>query len=324
MPVAHSDFHFPVKHRHFRSQRVFGVVMPYLSPSRSRRRGQALLLAVLIMIFAALLSASFIAIIAVNLNQTARQTDKNRARASAQAGLDYINRQLAFSNEADRWRPAIPATTETNYAVYYSPLDRAQGWADNFAKYPDPRNQSAANGSPQFLAKVEKIPFALASTNPEFSRAGSLKITIVGLSPDDPTAYHTLTAYKGGYKQTPIAQVMRVVSNWDFQNNIVPVAQVKAGFTYSTANKEVALEQVKGEFPPGGFSVVLSGPNTPGRTTRGFAVATYDKTDPANPKLILASSPTAPSEIPTAGERVEMAANIGAPAGIDYDNNPTT
>lgn len=285
----------------------------YRSLSRARRRGQALLLAVLIMIFAALLSASFILVVSVNLNQTARQTDKNRAVASATAGLDYINERLTYSDEGERWRPQIPASSEMGYSTYYTALDRAQGWADDFAKFPDPRNLSFSDDSPLFLAKVEPA-----------SRAGVLKITVIGLSPTDPTAFHTEIRYKGGYERNPIAQVMRVVGNYDFKNNVVPVAQVKNGFTYDTATKEVPLENVSGEFPSGAFAVTLGGPNTPTRTTRGFAVASYDKSDPNNPKLILASSPTAPADVPTAGERVELAANLGAPLGIDDDNNPAT
>lgn len=285
----------------------------YCPLSRARRRGQALLLAVLIMIFAALLSASFILVVSVNLNQTARQTDKNRAVASATAGLDYINERLTYSDEGERWRPQIPASSEMGYSTYYTALDRAQGWADDFAKFPDPRNLSFSDDSPLFLAKVEPA-----------SRAGVLKITVIGLSPTDPTAFHTEIRYKGGYERNPIAQVMRVVGNYDFKNNVVPVAQVKNGFTYDTATKEVPLENVSGEFPSGAFAVTLGGPNTPTRTTRGFAVASYDKSDPNNPKLILASSPTAPADVPTAGERVELAANLGAPLGIDDDNNPAT
>ena len=71
---------------------------------RQQRRGQALLLAVLLMVFAALLGSTFITIVALNLNQTARQENLSGARLSATAGLSFINDRLTNSAEGERWR----------------------------------------------------------------------------------------------------------------------------------------------------------------------------------------------------------------------------
>ena len=119
-------------------ERPLDFAMRFISVSHSRRRGQALLLAVLIMIFAALVSASFIAIVAVNLNQTARQQDKQAAISSATAGISALQTQLISSKEGENWRPEMvaspPAPGELTYDFYWTPLDKAQGWARTVAK----------------------------------------------------------------------------------------------------------------------------------------------------------------------------------------------
>lgn len=293
--------------------------------SRQPRRGQALLLAVLIMIFAALLSASFIAVVSVNLNQTARQTDKNRAAASAKAGMDYINRQLAFSADGENWRPQTIALTDSNYGFYYSALDRAQGWAGDsngdgngdYAKFPDPLNVQGDNNGPQFLAKVERISYQLTRNDPEFDKAGSLKITIIGLSPEDPTAYSRTVFYKGGYQNAPIAQNMRVVSNWDFKNGVVPVGQAAS---YVASTRTVSLVNPKGEFPDPPFAVMIGDPRT-NFGVRGAVVVT--KTGTSTAPVFTFAYPGNAVITPSIknDERIELAASIGAPNGLNYNNN---
>ncbi|MBW3636726.1 MAG: hypothetical protein KY445_09735, partial [Armatimonadetes bacterium] len=308
----------------------------YRPSSHAPRRGQALLLAVLIMIFAALLSASFIAVVSSNLNQTARQTDKDRAVASARAGLFYINQQLTYSGEGDRWRPTlvspIPAAGTPQYSLYYSAFDQAQGWAGSFAKFPDPTSPQGAG--PVFLAKVERIPYGLALTHPDFSRSGSLKITVIGLSSEDPTAYETIIRYKGGFQQAPIAQTMRVVSNWDFRNGVVPVTRTAPTVTASPFNIDATGARVlslnaastRGTFPEAPFDIVIGDPTT-NQGARGATVIARGVNAAGDPTFTLASSTSTGVAIPlpnppiVANERVELAATLGAPVNIDYNNN---
>ncbi|WP_123580376.1 hypothetical protein [Abditibacterium utsteinense] len=266
----------------------------------------------LIMIFAALLSASFITVVSVNLNQTARQADKNRAAASAKAGLDYINRQLAFSADGENWRPQIPTA---NLAAYYTPLDRAQGWAGSYAKFPNPLDEQGNNNGPQFLAKIERIPFNLTSASADFDKAGQLKITVIGLSPEDPTAYSRTVFYKGGYQNAPIAQNMRVVSNWDFKNGVVPVAQ--AG-SWNNTSRVVTLTNIKGNFPEPPFAVMIGDPRSvapPGTPKiRGGVVVAKTAT------TFTFGYPNVSLAIDTK-ERIELAASIGSPIGLNYNND---
>lgn len=100
---------------------------------RQRRRGQALLLAVLIMVFAALLGTTFITVVAVNLNQGTRETGRADARAASDAGLKMVNSQIVNSLEGEKWRPEKmnipPAPGDPGYDEYYPTWVQAQGWA---------------------------------------------------------------------------------------------------------------------------------------------------------------------------------------------------
>ncbi len=318
--------------------------------SRQPRRGQALLLAVLIMIFAALLSASFIAVVSVNLNQTARQTDKNRSVVAADAGMNYVTRQLAYSTEGDKWRNELenvpPAPGDADYSFYYTPLEIAQGWARTtphpgdrngdgteidderlvlvearktgkleLVKSPDPRTVGGQiPDAPTFLSQVKRMPLTAGN-----EKAGALEITVIGLSTEDPTAYTKRTAYFGGYKNAPIGQTMRVVGNWDFVNNVVPAGEIEA---YNTATNVLTLTNTKGVFPDAPFTVMIGDPKT------NVGVRALTVLLKSGNALTLASAITpAPKikniPIDTLGERVELAANIGAPAQIDYNNDGT-
>ncbi len=328
---------------------------------RQPRRGQALLLAVLIMIFAALLSASFIAIVSVNLNQTARQVDKNRSIVAAEAGMKYVKEQLAYSNDGDKWRNELenvpPAPGDADYAFYYTPMEVAQGWARTtphpgdldgdgevfptridpdderlalvatrssasgkleLVKSPDPRTQGAqVSDAPTFLSQVRRAPL---SAGVEY--AGSLEITVIGISTEDPTAYTRSVSYFGGSRNAPVGQTPRTVSNWDFLTgqSLVGQANPMAGSDGTGATPTLPVINAQGDFTKLGtpFSITVSNPRA-GVAARSAVVTAVVGTRP-NFVLTLAQ-PITPVMGP---ERVEAAANFGAPQGIDYDNNPAT
>ena len=103
-----------------------------LRSAKSRRRGQALLIAVLLMVFAAVLGATFVTVVALNLNQTARSGSVNAARVAAVAGSNYVNDQLTNSPLGERWNPIDgalpPAPGDADFTYYYNDYERAQGW----------------------------------------------------------------------------------------------------------------------------------------------------------------------------------------------------
>ena len=243
-----------------------------------RRQGQALLLAVLIMLLAALLSAGFLAVVSGNLNQSARIADKTRAIEASRAGIAYANAQLSDSSQGDLWRPldvspvpvpGVPATAGY-YDQYYSQLDKVQGWANNltppartdsfpnaaypvptyekavayyrnavYAKFPAP--SQAIGDAPKFLVKVEEVPLNPLAANYDARHAGELKITSIGLSDDDPNVFHKAIAYKAGRLKSPFAQALRSISNWDFERNRVPSSPVAKAVTILTPTANVPV-----------------------------------------------------------------------------------
>jgi len=80
-------------------------------------RGQALLIAVLVLFAVATLAALFAAIITAQLVQTGRHADVVQLRNIAEAGLRFANEQLTFSADGADWRPptdrVAPAWTLT-------------------------------------------------------------------------------------------------------------------------------------------------------------------------------------------------------------------
>jgi Tfp pilus assembly protein PilX len=96
-----------------------------------RRTGQALLLAVLIMIFVALVGATFITVVSLNMDATATQEERQKAASAANAGMEVINYQIN-ANGTD-WRPEKiappPAPGDPEYAYYWTAQDIAQGYA---------------------------------------------------------------------------------------------------------------------------------------------------------------------------------------------------
>ncbi len=99
--------------------------------NHKRRTGQALLLAVLLMIFVALVGATFITVVSLNLDATATQEERQKAASAANAGLELINYQIN-ANGTD-WRPERiappPAPGDPEYSYYWTAQDIAQGYA---------------------------------------------------------------------------------------------------------------------------------------------------------------------------------------------------
>ncbi len=82
------------------TRRASGMLRPYGSS-----RGQALLIAVLVLFAVATLGALFAAIIGAQLTQVARQSDLVALRNIAEAGLRLANEELTYSPLGADWRP---------------------------------------------------------------------------------------------------------------------------------------------------------------------------------------------------------------------------
>jgi hypothetical protein len=298
------------------------------------RRGQALLLAVVVLVFAALLGTTFVAVVAINLGQTSRSEERNKAKVAAQAGLEYVNQQLTYSTEAINWRPTDvttpPTTGDASYDFYWTPFDKAQGWdTAGYVKFPDPRSPNQNLSAPNYMAKIEKILPGDAD-NADGSKTGALRISINGSSPDDPNSFYKLTAYKAGPAQMPGLGAMYTVTNWDFANGVVPSGRV---VSYSSGTPStLVVDNVTGQFPTTPFYITVGGYNYVSNTTttiRGQAVTSVSGPSSGQYTLTLPTSLQPSSGSVTAGDRVEVAAAIGAPTGantstgIDFNNDGT-
>ena len=323
--------------------RLFSLSLHFPAPAvaacrsqRLPRRGQALLLAVLIMLLAALLGAGFLAVVSGNLNQSARIADKTRAIEASRAGIAFANAQLSGSAQGDLWRPVdvspAPAPGAIGYDFYYSQLDRVQGWANTlaatdplyrdsvYAKFPNPTQ--VAGDAPKFLVKVEEIPINSAT---DANHAGAIKITAIGLSDDDPNVFHRAVAYKTGRRKSPWAQTLRSVSNWKFGNSAkntgVPTAtnpQLASATTFPANNVAFTVDTAdkpafSSENVP--FNVVIIKKDS-APSVRGAVVT---KVENNGAKLTFARLETTIG----ANETIQKAAAIGIGATIDLLNTGT-
>lgn len=312
------------------------MIRTYSSRSHKRRSGQALLLAVLVMVFAALIGVTFITVVAINVGQTGRDEERDKARQAAQAGLAFANLQLTNSVWATRWNPADPAvggnvppttTADPTYYAYWTPFDQAQGWNNaGFVKIPDPRSINPSDNAPNYMLKVEKV-LETDADNTSKDKTGALRITAIGLSPDDPTSFYKVVAYKAGPAQSPLTGAMRSVSNWDFQDESVPTAQTaNSGSTSTTATTTMVLASPQGSFAGrSNFYITIS--DSAGTNIR-YAVVREANATGNILTLAPTATPSVPSEMPAApaitwavNERVESAAALGAQSALDFDNS---
>jgi hypothetical protein len=282
----------------------------------ARRRGQALLLAVLVLLFAALLGTAFIAVVAINIGQTARQEERDKAKVAAQAGLDYANRQLTYSENATNWRPTAtttpPLATDPAYNFYWTTFDIAQGWDQaGYAKFPDPRSQNQNLSAPNYMLKVEKVLDA-DSDNANKDKTGALRVSVIGLSSDDPNSFQKIIAYKGGAAQQPFMGGMRTVSNYDYSGSTVPVAELAS----SGSPTSITVQNQKGSWPDVPFYIMRGDP-LHGGNVQGHIVTAVSGTT----LTLSALTPIAGSVVTQ--ERVELAAALGAPTAVDYNVDGT-
>jgi hypothetical protein len=285
-------------------------------------------MAVLMMVFAALLGATFITVVAANVQGSARSDDKAEAQSAARAGMRLMQQRLA--QDGLNWRPkdkdpaqqTPPQPGDASFRAYYDDFDLARGWAttgvapndarynsDGFVKYPDPRVTGAQARVLPFMAKIEKVARGDAD-NAQGDKTGNLRITVIGRSNDNMAAFDKLVDYVAGTAQQPLTSNMRSVTNWDFVTANVPSGKVASPVTNS---KTVPLTQVSGRFPVNAhFYVTL---NT-AQAVQFAVVQSYVSSGVEKGVLTLA----APLSIP-AGARVEMAGALGAPPYINYDNS---
>jgi hypothetical protein len=117
-------------------------------------------MAVLLMVFAALLGSTFITVVALNLSQTSRNESKRDAELAARAAIEVTNAQLTNSTEGENWRPEMinppppfPRSSDTTararFDEYYSAVEQAQGWIRTAG--PRPAGDTDQDGDPDTI-----------------------------------------------------------------------------------------------------------------------------------------------------------------------------
>ncbi len=186
-----------------------------------KQRGQGLIIAILVMFVLLIIGALFVTALSQNLGQTGRTREAARALELAQAGIQFASDCLTNSPLGADWRPPVPPSPGSpEHQLYYDDFERARGWdrpdpntAVQFTKYPDPLRPNPANlpnipmGKGRFLLKVEYAPGALKDD----PLGRCLKITAVGRSPERPSVYAMVTAYK----PIMITDYLRLITNPD-------------------------------------------------------------------------------------------------------------
>lgn len=162
--------------------------------SRAPRRGQALILAVLVMLFAVLLSTAFLVVVGNTGRQIGNETDRSEASRNAEKGVAFVVAQLRTAPNPDTYSPAqfagVLPTNTSERELYYSQLDKAMGWeAQNYVKFPNPLTSRQA---PQFLVRSDLVTDDAEGGDKRFM----LKITVIGLSSKNPESWSRRTLYK--------------------------------------------------------------------------------------------------------------------------------
>lgn len=183
----------------------------------SAQSGQALVIAVLLLILLAVLTAVFVAFVSHTIAQSATRTGVEAAERMSVSGLLYAHRQLLTSSEQSNWRPALPGAVPPGYYEFASDLQAA---FPPFVRLDDP---AVAGDDPFSLGsagqeqlgrcflQVRYVPSAaqfagaaswgtwaypIDTTTGLFDELSPfIRITAVGFSASEPTLRRTKVAY---------------------------------------------------------------------------------------------------------------------------------
>lgn len=178
------------------------------------RRGQSLILALMVMFLLVFIAGLFIALVARNVRRAQRSGEVLSAEYLAEAGVRYANDQLAFSADGADWRPApsYPDTiTKPPSPLLPSERDPDYLWlSQGFSRY--------SYGKGRFLIKVTYEP------RPDDPVSKFVKIQSIGrmgeVDPNDPTTFRLNQPLRArrervAYKALAITDFARFITNKD-------------------------------------------------------------------------------------------------------------
>ena len=217
------------------------------------QRGQTLIVAVVVLFVMMFMGALFVAIIGRNLENAARSGRVTDAQYFAEAGIQYADQQLTFSEEGADWRP-VPANLPPDQC-----RDPDYQWLRPYAPTEsttlNPCGTPAAGPSGGYsrvlfengraLIRVSYNPRPYDANDPESGPLSRfIKIESIGrvgrIDPNDPTM---LTAAATGlrremvaYKAIGITDYLRFITNRDNRANVVVELGVPEGIVGHDAN----------------------------------------------------------------------------------------
>ena len=285
--------------------------------SARTRRGQSIVVALLVLLLLGLVGSLFVTVVARNIQNAGHSVRVQTAGSYARAGITYADTQLSSSADGADWRPtlqfqlAVPPTEARELARYNAAVT-ANALPTVSVNDPDHAYLEAGfarynTGAGRYLIRVTYDPVNLGPGGvPLTVPAGKyLKIESVGregtIDPTDPTTYTNnrtsdrTVATLVALKPIGITDYARFETNPDRRSDIANLGVVSQ--LYSNSDGSIAT--------PGVFDFITSSggvanPPTiqeyPVLTTYGADNAYVYKTGTAGP---LQANPTAGSSVPT-------------------------
>ena len=197
------------------------------------RRGQTLIIAIMVMFVLAIVATVFILLVARNLARSARMSSTDAVAAIAEAGIRYADEMLTASEDGADWRPipdnlaaagaGMPKDPDFEWLREYWPVDQGyRGPTGGYTRF--------NYGQGRFLLRVSYNP------NPEVAMSKYIKIESIGrwgtIDLGDPTTYGASSERQRreitAFKPIGITDSCRFITNKD--NRSVDVALGVPGF----------------------------------------------------------------------------------------------
>jgi hypothetical protein len=236
------------------------------------RRGQTLIIAIMVMFILAVLATVFIALVARNLSQSARMSSTDAVAAIAEAGIRYADEMLTTSEDGADWRPipdglgsldltTSPPTPDTGTNLDGSTLNwqylqkndpdfqwiRAY-WPTELGYCGPTGGYTRFNsGQGRFLLRVSYNP------DPDVPMSKYIKLECVGrwgtIDPTDPTTLHDAGSLRlrreiTAYKPMGLTDSCRFITNKD--NRSVDVALGVPGYSVDFGRSDTAKYGIRG------------------------------------------------------------------------------
>lgn len=207
---------------------------------QAARRGQSIIIALLVLLLLGIAGGLFITIVARNLINARRSARVGSADAYARAGITFADSRLTNSLEGADWRPplqirlAVPPTGARELARYttavagFGPLDPNSQDPDE--KYLEAGYARYDTGAGRFLLRVTYDPVNVNNSTGALPPGKYLKIESIGregvIDRLDPTTYANnrttdrVQSYQVAYKPIGITDFARFETNPDKRSDI--------------------------------------------------------------------------------------------------------